>query len=122
MFVDQANHFVGERFPSEAGMRMCLSGSHGQYRIEKQHSLMCPAFQIAMRWTRKTRYRTFQLFIHVQQRRWGGNARTNRESQTMRLSWTVVRILTQYHDFDVIQLGVTKSVEHIFLRRIDCLA
>ena len=62
-----------------------------------------------------------QLFVHVYQRRGRGYAREHRKGQPVGLIRAVIGILTEDYHLHVRQLGITKGVEHVFLRWINGL-
>ena len=66
MLVNQADHFIGEGFPAEAGVGMRLTSANRQDGIEQQNTLTRPAFKITMIRAGETGNSIFQLFLHIQ--------------------------------------------------------
>ena len=66
MLVNQADDFIGEGLPAEAGVGMRLTCANRQHSIEQQNALTRPAFEIAMIRAGEARNSIFQLFIHIQ--------------------------------------------------------
>lgn len=68
VLIDQSDNLIGKGLPAQTGVRVRLSGADGQDRIQQQHALSCPAFEITVGGRAKPD-RGLQLFIHIQQRR-----------------------------------------------------
>ena len=59
-----------------------------------------------------------EFLVHVAQRRWNRHSTTHRETQTVRLPSSVVRILTEDHDLHIVVRREMKRGEHVLGRRI----
>src|SRR5690554_3461465 len=72
-----------------------------------------------MRWNYKPRNIRLQFLVYITERRWGGNPLRHRKTQSMRLPYIVVGILTQNDHFDLFKWGLVESIKYSRVWRID---
>gem|GEM_PF-184630 len=103
---------VGERLPTHAGVAGRLPLLDRQHRIEQQHTLPRPAFEVA-RARRRDAEIALQFEKDVAQAWRHAHAIGHGERETVRLAGTVIRILAEDHDargFELRQLERTERL------------
>ncbi len=109
---DLADDAVCELLPALVSMRSGLAGGDGQHRVQEQHALLGPAGEIAAH--RRCQPKVgLKLTEDVLKRRRRLDARRNREAEPHRLTGTVVGILAEDDDANVIEGGAIQRLEHV---------
>lgn len=85
---------VSKYFPSFPSMRQRFSSSHCERCIEQEYSLMCPTSEISIFWYWLSLTRAYFL-KYISEGRRNLCSFLDGKSETMSLSWTMVRILSQ---------------------------
>ena len=93
---------VGESFPSDTGMRFRGVLAHGKRCVEQEHSLRCPAREVAVVGNGSAGL-VVDLLEDISQRGRNVDARIHREAETVGLTGTMVRILPDDHHFNLIE-------------------
>ena len=113
-----AHHGIGKLFPPPAGMRGRLVFAHREDRIEEQHSLLGPAIEIARSGDRRTDVGGY-LLKDILQRGGMWHSVSHREAETMRLSRTVVGVLTNDNHLQLIERTFIEGTKDVATARID---
>ena len=106
-FGNGSHDSVGEVFPSTFGMAGGLAVFNGQAGIEQQDALRCPKNKGSIAggsWRARMEVgipRNFLEYV-AQGRRWAFS-RWDRKRKSLRLTFTVIRVLSQNHHFDLRQ-------------------
>ena len=101
---------VGEALPAMVLVRASLMCANCERGVEKQHALVGPAFKIAARRHRRA-YVGRYLFENIDERRRHGYAVVDRKTQSMCLIYIVIRVLTQYHNLNLVERTAVEGVE-----------
>ncbi len=109
---DRLNHCIGKTLSWDMLMWCWLSCSHGQDRIEKQYSLLGPRFQISTL-RNFSSYIVADLFVNIYERWRRLHSIWHRKTQPMRLSFTMIRVLSQNHDLHLIERRQFKRIEDL---------
>ena len=91
---EQADDAVRECLPAVARMAEGLVGPHAQACVQQEHALPCPAGQVPALRNGRTRLGLY-LLEYVAQRGWKLHPLVHREAEAVRLSWTVIGVLSQ---------------------------
>lgn len=91
--------------------------AHRQYRVQKKHALLCPTFKTAVRRGRNAQI-AFQLLVNIDKRRRNIHSFFHRKGKPVSLPFFVIRVLSDYHRFDGVIIGVFQRVEYVVHRRI----
>src|SRR4051812_30151240 len=87
-----------------------LTGTHRKRGIEQQHPLLSPVRQVAV--GRNRNADVFMQFLkYIHERGWGRNAFLYREAEPHRLSWPVIRVLSEDHHFYIGDRRLFKGVK-----------
>ena len=108
VFLGDGSHDgVGEVFPSAFGMAGGLAVFNGQAGIEQQDALCCPMNKGSIAggsWRAGVEVGVPRNFLeYVAQGRWWAFSRWDRKRKSLRLTFAVVRVLSQNHDLDLRQ-------------------
>ncbi|MNV18488.1 hypothetical protein D3C71_1093140 [compost metagenome] len=121
LLADHFNDPVSEKLPTLVLVRIGVCALDGHGGVEHQHALFGPALQVTVAGDVDVQV-ALQLFVDVHQRRRRRYARLHREAQAMGLARAVVRVLSEDHDFDLVQWRGIECVEDHRARWIDLLA
>lgn len=102
-------HFIGKCFPTFTLMRSRSMSLHGKSRVEQQHTLSCPPRQISIGRRHRKLKIVLYLLKYIDERWRQRNTVTHRETQSVGLSWTVIRILTENDNFYFVKRTFIKS-------------
>ena len=96
---ERTNCRIGEGFPPTPLVRTGSTGPNSKRCIEQKHTLVSPTPQTA-----RCRYGNAKIIMQflkdvLQRRRWR-HAIAHRKTETFSLACTMIRILTEEHDFD----------------------
>lgn len=96
---ERTNCRIGEGFPPTSLVRTGSTGPNSKRCIEQKHTLVSPTPQTA-----RCRYGNAKIIVQflkdvLQRRRWR-HAIAHRKTETFGLACTMIRILTEEHDFD----------------------
>ncbi len=94
-----SDDLIGEGLPSLLLMGGGLAGPHGQGGVEQQDPLGGPVGKIAVLRAGNAKV-AFHLLEDVLQRRRSGNAASDRETETVSLTRSVIRVLTEQQHLD----------------------
>jgi hypothetical protein len=119
--IQRVHHMVGEPLPALACMGTGAAFLDREHGVQQQHALPRPRQQAAVVRTRDADV-ALQFLEDVVQRRRHGNARLHGEAQPVRLSRTVVGILAEHHDLDVVERRGVERTEDARRRRKDARA
>ena len=112
LFIQNTDLCVRKLLPADPSVGICLMGAHSQHCIQKQYALLCPFFQISI-----VGYITaavlLQFLVNIHQGRRNLHIRLHRKTQAVSLSVIVIRILSQYDHFHLVQGGKMKCIENI---------
>ncbi len=111
--VQTGYHLIGETFPPQVGMRVCLACLHCEHSIEQEHPLLSPGDQMPMIGDHETRDIPGQFFVDVNQRRRHLNPGLHREAETMSLVGAVIGILPEDHHLHLVKFCIFEGVEHV---------
>ena len=108
---------VGKRFPSMPCMRSSLVLSHGECGIEQKHTLLCPSAQTSQAGDGAPCI-VVDLLEDVDKR--GRHAYTifHRETKSLGLSWTMIRILSDDDHLDVVERTEVEGIKYLAPRRV----
>ena len=101
---------IGKVRPADARMAHGLIGPHGEGCVEQHDTLFRPVRKIAVVRDGQTEI-VPQLLEDIDQRRGRGNTFLNGKAEPMRLTGTMIGVLTQQYDLEIIKRGGFKSVE-----------
>ena len=112
------NDRIRKLLPSSSLMGICLMRPHRKHGIQKQYTLICPFFQIAVVWN-FTPQIILQFFINILQR-WRNFflIRKDRKRKTMCLMFIVIRVLSQNQYFYLTKRCKMQCIKNILCRRI----
>ncbi len=114
---EAADDGVGEGFPAFILVGARLVGAHGEGGVEEEDTLVGPAFQIARCGDGNTEV-VFNLFEDVLERGRLLDAFGDGEGEPVRLSGTVIGVLSEDDDFGVVHAAMVEGVEDEFAGRI----
>ena len=115
---EHADRRVGEFLPADISVGIRLMRPDRQHRVEKKDALLRPFCEIPMVGNRAAQIR-IQILINIDQRRGNADPLVHRKTQTVRLSRSVIRILTEDHGADIFQRREGERIENIPRRRIN---
>lgn len=95
------NNRVGELLPTDACVAGGHVGAHCERSVQKQNSLMRPAFQISV-WRWRDAQIVLEFLENVNQRWWWLDSVWHGEAKSVSLSWIVVRVLPDDDGLDFI--------------------
>ena len=108
---------VRELLPTNAGVACCHVGAHRERGVQKQNSLVGPAFQIAMWWRCDAEVVVqFLEYVHEGWRRL--DSKRHREAKTVSLAWIVVRVLSDDDGLDFIDGAIVEGCKNLWSGRI----
>ena len=109
---------IGKFLPTLALVRACLMGTDGECGIEQEHPLVGPTGEVSAR--RDVDAQVALDFLEdVLKGRREGHALVHGETESVCLSGTVVRVLSDNHHFGLMERTEIEGVEDEFSRRID---
>ena len=108
---------IGEFFPSLTLMRTGLMGTYRQCGIEQQHTLLRPTGQVPALRHRCPQIRLYFLEYILQGRRKGDSV-IDGKTQTMRLPWPVIRVLSDNNHLRFVIRTEVESIKNQLSRRI----
>ena len=117
---DRADHGIGELLPADPAVAAGHTGLHGQHRVEQQHALPGPVFEVRPA-AHPDAEVGFDFPEDVDQRGRGGHAVRHGEGQAHRLAGAVVGILAEDDDFHLREGRELESPENLAAGRIDGL-
>ena len=82
-------------------MRVCLALSDRETGIEQENALSRPPSEVAVSWTGEAGNVSLKFLEHVSQTWRRRNPGLDGETETVGLTWTMIRILTKDHDLDI---------------------
>ena len=110
--VDLADDRVGEALPAAVAVRGRAAHLDGQHAVEQQHALARPMFEQAVAGPRDA-----EVDSPAPCRCWRGSAAGgrlgDREAQAVRLARTVVRVLAEDHDADLVERSQVERPEPV---------
>ncbi len=115
------DNVVGERAPAQFGVRVRGMLAHGERSVEEQDALLCQGVRVS-RGGNGAAQIGFEFLIDVAQaRRQLGLRRWDRERQSHGLVGSVIRVLTQDDNLDLVGRRVGEGIEDVVLCRVDGL-
>ena len=87
--------------------------------IEEQYSLICPVTEISTQWGSKTWVFIFYFCKHVSKTRRNLDSLLYRKAESMRLSLSMIRILSEYYYFEILHRTMVKSWKNITRMRVN---
>ena len=108
---------IGKLFPSLTLMRPGLMGTYRQCGIEQQHTLLRPTGQVPTLRHRCPQIRLYFLEYILQGRRKGDSV-IDGKTQTMRLPWPVIRVLSDNNHLRFVIRTEVESIKNQLSRRI----
>lgn len=118
MTGDGLNDGIGKLFPAMSGVRGGFVGAYRQYGIEQQHALFRPSIQVTAVRIRSSRIGLYFL-ENIDERRGERDAVIDRKAQSVGLSFSVIGILSDDDDPDVLRPAFVQRPEDITSRRED---
>ena len=113
---DAADYSVREVFPAYFAMRCRRTGADCENRVQKQHSLSGPVFQIRPPGHSHSEV-VFDFLEYVFQGWWSRNTVGNGKGQAHSLAIAVVWVLSEYHYFNFVKRSEFKSPEYVLAGR-----
>ena len=104
---------IGEGLPALALMRTCLASLDGESGIEKKHALIGPSRQVAIGHVHCHSIFLLQFLIDIYERGRRLNAVLDREAQSVSLVRTMIWILSEYHNLDLVEWRAIESLEDL---------
>lgn len=117
-FGQTVNDGIGESLPALVLMRTGQMGPNSQGSVEKENSLLGPAFKVARPWHFHSQI-GFDFFVNIDERRRRYDAVRNREGEAVGLAGAVVGILAEDDDPYLIDRDAIEGVENKFWGRVD---
>ena len=111
------NSGIGKLLPPQLRMTVGLMSANGKRCIKQQHALLGPTGKIARCGDRRTKV-GLNLLEDILQRGRKLDTVLNRETQSVCLSWLVIRILTDNHHLHLVERTQVKGIEYQFAWRI----
>ena len=109
---------VGELLPTDAGVACGHVGAHSERCVQKQDSLLGPAFKVAVR--RRVDAEIVMNFLeNVDERGRGIDSVGYGETETVCLAWVVVRVLAEDDHFHLVYGAKIKRCENLGAGRVD---
>ncbi len=111
LVIQELHHAIRKTLPALALVRSRPATLHRQHRIEQQHALGSPTFQVAI--GRNCHAQVVRnLLVNVYQRGRCLDTVAHRKTQAMRLSRAVIRVLPQYHHPHLLKRRRVQRVEN----------
>ena len=117
MSSQSLNGSICKLLPTQCGVTIRLMGSYRQRSIQQQHALLCPTGQIARGGNRCTKI-GLNLLEDILQRGRELDTILHGETQSVRLSWLMIRILSDNHHLHLIKRTQVEGIENQFTWRI----
>ena len=95
------NNCICKISPPLSCMRCWLSCLDSKYCIKQEYSLLCPFYKISRLWSLSSKF-IYKFEIDISQGGWDLYSILYRKTQSMCLIWSVVWILSKYHDSHLI--------------------
>lgn len=100
--IHNLNNLLRELLPTLIRMTVCLVRSHGQARIQQQHTVIRPRRQqtAVLRGRAELGIVFLEGFVDVLEGWWSGRGRSDGEAETVGLVYVVVGVLAEDYGFD----------------------
>lgn len=119
--VQPGHDRVGELLPAPVLMGSGLVGADGEHGVEQQHALLGPPGEIAMARMNEAFYVCGQLFVNVFQTGWRRDRSLDAEAEPVRLTGSMIWILSQDDNFHVSYVTHLGPCEDLVWGRINCV-
>ena len=116
--IQSPDHGIRKLFPAFSLMRTGLMGTYRQCGIEQQHTLLRPTGQVPALRHRCPQIRLYFLEYILQGRRKGDSV-IDGKTQTMRLPWPVIRVLSDNNHLRFVIRTEVESIKNQLSRRPD---
>ena len=108
--IEGGNGSIGECFPSLSAMAEGLVLFDREACVEQKDALFCPACQVATLWNGCSCFGLY-LFENVLERGREGNAVVDTEAESVRLSRSVIRVLPEDDDTNIVEGRCVEGIE-----------
>ena len=120
-FIHQPHNLIGEPLPAAFAVRGSLAHLDRQHAVQKQYALFGPMFEEPM--LRRSDPEIALQFLEDVDEAWRRpGSRRNGEAEAMRLSLTMIRILSQDDNTNLVKRSQNESIEDEVDRWIDDLS